>query len=171
MANRETTRPLNKSALLDRESYGAEQKLALKLWVVLARCYNSFAHSEASSIKERALTPPQFGVLEALAHLGPLKMCEIAAKLLMSGANVTGVVDRLEKKGLVRRVMAEGDRRTYHIHLTDAGGKLISATFPEHAEQIQRLTRALSVKEKRALITLLKKFGKSLQAELRQPSA
>ncbi len=165
------SRRLNKSALLDREGYGAEQKLALNLWVVLARCYNSFAQSEALRIKAYDITSPQFGVLETLAHLGPLKMCAIAEKLLMSGANVTGVVDRLEEKGLVQRVMEAGDRRTYRIHLTGAGGKLIAAIFPQHAELIRQATHALSAKEKRTLAALLKKLGKSLQAELRPASA
>jgi MarR family 2-MHQ and catechol resistance regulon transcriptional repressor len=159
---------LNKSALLDREGYSADQKSALKLWVVLARCYNSFAQSEAVRIKGYEITPPQFGVLEALAHLGPLKMCELAEKLLMSGANVTGVIDRLEEKGFVQRVMEADDRRTYRIHLTGAGGKLIADIFPAHAEKIRRLTHALSAKEKRVLAELLKKLGKSLQQDLQQ---
>ncbi len=162
---------LNKCALLDRERYSIEQKSALKLWVVLARCYDTFAQSEALRIKGYEVTPPQFGVLEALAHLGPLKMCEIAEKLLMSGANVTGVVDRLEEKGLVRRVMEADDRRTYHIHLTDSGGKLIAEIFPTHAEKIRLATRALSTKEKRTLTELLKKLGKSVQKEMRQQAA
>lgn len=156
---------LNKCALLDRESYDSEQKLALKLWVVLARCYNSFAQNEAGRIKGYDITPPQFGVLEALAHLGPLKMCELAEKLLMSGANVTGVIDRLEEKGLVQRVMEADDRRTYRIHLTATGGRLIAEIFPSHAEKVRQLTHALSGKEKRALIDLLKKLGKSIQTE------
>lgn len=155
------TQPLKTCALLDRESYDPKRKLALKLWVVLARCYNSFAQNEALNIKGHDLTPPQFGVLEALAHLGPLKMCAIAEKLLMSGANVTGVVDRLEKKGLVRRVMAEGDRRTYHIHLTEAGGRLIAEIFPLHAEHIEAYAGVLTSKEKRQLTELLKKLGKA----------
>lgn len=156
---------LNKCALLDRESYGAEQKMALKLWVVLARCYNSFAQNEAGRIKDYEITPPQFGVLETLAHLGPLKMCELAEKLLMSGANVTGVVDRLEEKGLVQRVMEADDRRTYRIHLTTLGGKLIAEIFPKHAEKIRQLTRTLSAKEKRELTALLKKLGTAIQAQ------
>ena len=81
---------LTRGALLDRESYPECRKEALKLWVVLARCFNSFAHNDAQYLKAFDLTAPQFGVLEALAHLGPMKMCDIGNKLLMSGANVTG---------------------------------------------------------------------------------
>ncbi len=114
-------------------------------------------------MKIKHLTPPQFGVLEALAHLGPMKMCDLGGKLLMSGANVTGVIDRLESKGLVRRVMQAGDRRTYFIHLTDAGGKLISKIFSRHAEVIEELASSLTSAEKRQLTSLLKKLGKSIQ--------
>ena len=153
---------LLKSAILDRGHYAAEQKLALKLWVVLARCYNSFAQVEAVEIKDHDLTAPQFGVLEALAHLGPLKMCDIAHKYLTSGANITGVVDRLEEKGLVQRVMEAEDRRTYRIHLTEAGSRLIAEIFPAHAQTIEKMTGVLSENEKTTLIKLLKKLGKSM---------
>lgn len=152
---------LTSGILLHRDSYPDCRKEALKLWVVLARCYNSFAQHEAQHFKAFDLTPPQFGVLEALAHLGPMKMCDIGNKLLMSGANVTGVVDRLEKKGLVRRVSDAEDRRMFLIHLTEGGSKLIASFFPKHAEQIEAFTRVLTAKEKHQLTELLKKLGKA----------
>lgn len=149
--------------ILERQTYGPCQQQALKLWVVLARCFNSFGQALAHQGRTYGLTPPQFGVLEALAHLGPMKMCDIASKLLMSGANVTGVVDRLENKNMVRRVTEAGDRRTFFIHLTAEGGKLISKTFQRHARQVEALTSSLTPGEKRALIRLLKKLGKAVQ--------
>jgi MarR family 2-MHQ and catechol resistance regulon transcriptional repressor len=152
---------LIKEAALDRESYVACQKQSLKVWVVLARCFNTFAR--ALQFKYGNLTSAQFGVLEALAHLGPMKMCDIAGKLLMSGGNVTGVIDRLEQKGLVRRVVDAEDRRTFVIHLTGSGSKRISEIFPRHAAQIEKLTGVLSAKEKATLIALLKKLGHSIQ--------
>jgi MarR family 2-MHQ and catechol resistance regulon transcriptional repressor len=152
---------LTTGVLLDRENYPPCRKEALKLWVVLARCFNSFAQAEAHHLKTFDLTAPQFGLLEALAHLGPMKMCDIGHKLLMSGANVTGVVDRLESKGLVRRVMEADDRRTFRIHLTDEGSKLIAKFFPLHAERLEAFTSVLTSKEKRLLTDLLKKLGKA----------
>lgn len=160
MAKQLTNKPL-----LDREAYAACQKRSLKLWVVLARCYNSFMQADGMMSTVGTLTQPQFAVLEVLAHLGPLKMCEIAGKLLMSGANVTGVVDRLEKKGLVKRVTEAEDRRMFHIHLTEAGRRLIAEVFPVHAKKIEKLTSALSAHEKLELTRLLKKLGKSIQLQ------
>lgn len=158
------TQRLTKNVILDRDRYSVEQRSSLKLWVVLARCFNSCAQAEAAEIKSYDLTAPQFGVLEALAHLGPMKMCDIAQKYLTSGANITGVVDRLEEKGLVQRVMEEDDRRTYRIHLTEAGGKHITEIFPLHAASIVAMTNVLSAHEKTVLTKLLKKLGKSIQA-------
>jgi len=152
---------LTRGVLLNRDSYAESRKDALKLWVVLARCFNSFAQNEAQQLKGFDLTPPQFGVLETLAHLGPMKMCEIGTKLLMSGANVTGVVDRLEKKRLVRRMMDAEDRRMFLIHLTEEGSKAIAKFFPVHAEQIEAFTNVLTTKEKRQVTDLLKKLGKA----------
>jgi MarR family 2-MHQ and catechol resistance regulon transcriptional repressor len=152
--------------VLDRNAYPGAQKDALKLWVVLARCYSSFAQAEAARSKHEELTQPQFGVLEALAHLGPMKMCDLGGKLLMSGANLTGVIDRLETKGLVRRVMNTGDRRTYIIHLTETGGKRIAKIFSRHAKVIEELTSSLTSVEKRALTSLLKKLGKSIHSSI-----
>lgn len=154
---------LTTGPILDRNAYPESQRDALKLWVVLSRCYSTFAQSEAARTKMKDLTSPQFGVLEALAHLGPMKMCDLGGKLLMSGANVTGVVDRLESKGFVRRVMQVGDRRTYIIHLTDAGGKLISKIFSRHAKVIEELSGRLTSSEKRQLASLLKKLGKTIK--------
>lgn len=156
---------LTKCAVLNRDSYPAYRKEALKLWVVLARCFNSFAQTEAQHLKPFELTSPQFGVLESLAHLGPMKMCEIGNKLLMSGANVTGVVDRLEKKGLVRRVMDAEDRRMFLIHLTEDGSKLITKIFPLLAARLEAFASVLTSKEKRQLIELLKKLGSAEESK------
>ena len=58
------------------------------------------------------VTVSQFGVLEALHHLGPLRQGEISAKLLRSGGNITLVVDNLEARGLVQRTREANDRRS-----------------------------------------------------------
>src|SRR5574341_663408 len=156
-----TSERLTKYAVLDRDGYSACRKEARKLWVVLARCFSAFTQTSAQHLKTFDLTPPQFGVLESLAHVGPMKMCEIGSKLLMSGANVTGLVDRLEKKGLVRRVVDAEDRRLFRIHLTEEGSKLIAKIFPLHASHIEEFASVLTSKEKRLLTDLLNKIGRA----------
>ena len=79
--------------------WSADEERALRLWIALARCYATFAKAIAVKVQEYDLTTPQFGVLEALYHLGPLSLGELADKLLVTGGNVTYVMDRLEEQG------------------------------------------------------------------------
>ena len=78
-----------------------DQRTALRLWVTLARCHATYSKAIASKVQDYGLTTPQFGTLEALYHLGPLTLGELADKLLVTGGNVTYVMDRLEDQGLV----------------------------------------------------------------------
>jgi MarR family 2-MHQ and catechol resistance regulon transcriptional repressor len=85
------------------------QRRALGLWIALARCYSTYSKAVAAIVQERGLTLPQFGALEALYHLGPLSLGELADKLLVTGGNVTYVMDRLESQGLVARFRSRDD--------------------------------------------------------------
>ena len=80
------------------ELYDFEE--ALRLWIALARCYLTFSRSISSQISEYGLTSAQFGAMEALHHVGPMHLGELAEKLLVTGGNVTYVMDRLEEQGL-----------------------------------------------------------------------
>jgi MarR family 2-MHQ and catechol resistance regulon transcriptional repressor len=88
------------------------------------------------------LTPSQFGTLETLLHRGPLCQKEIASKLLVSGGNITMVIDNLEKRRLVERRRSHDDRRYISVTLTAAGRHLISRVFPRH---VARVVEELSV--------------------------
>jgi MarR family 2-MHQ and catechol resistance regulon transcriptional repressor len=136
---------------------------ALRLWIALARCYATYSRSVANKVGEYGLTTPQFGIIEALYHLGPLSLGQLADKLLVTGGNVTYVMDRLEAQGLVLRERSPQDRRIIQAKLTADGRKLISEVFPGHAEFIEDLASHLEVDEQEALRSLLKKLGRSIQ--------
>lgn len=101
----------------------------------------------------------QFGVLEALLHLGPMTQCVLGEKLLRSGGNITLVIDNLEKHGLVRRERQTEDRRTIVIHLTPKGMRLIKRVFPAHAKMILKEMSQLEPKEQEDLRRLCRKLG------------
>src|SRR2546430_13907513 len=84
------------------------------------------------------LTASQFGILEALLHLGPVCQGELAEKQLRSCASITSVVEGLEKKGMVERRRDGSDKRFVTVRLTDKGAKLIGAVFPKHAKDVTR---------------------------------
>src|SRR5688572_9074442 len=106
------------------------------------------------------LTINQFGVLEALHHLGPMCQRALGEKLLTSGGNITRVVDNLERRKLVRRERDATDRRYITVHLSPEGRALIQQIFPGHVARITEEMSALGAGEQEELQRLLKKLGK-----------
>ncbi len=142
--------------------WGREEETALRLWIALARSYLTFSRVVSSKVLEYGLTIPQFGILEALHHLGPLSLGELAEKLLVTGGNITYVMDRLEDQELVYRERSEEDRRVVKAHLTPGGRELITRVFPGHASYVRELVSHLTPEERDELRTLLKKLGKGI---------
>ena len=148
-----------------------EEVLALDTWIKLTRAVDSFGARLFRRGVSGDLTPSQFGVLEALHHLGPLNQGEICSKLLLSGGNVTVVIDNLEKRGLVRRERAEHDRRVVIVSLTEAGAALIAHIFPLHAAAVAEGMSALSAAEQQTLGQLCRKLGKAQTGQPAAPAA
>jgi len=146
-------------------AWSDEQDVSLRLWVTLARCYSTYAKAIAAKVQDYGLTTPQFGTLEALYHLGPLSLGELADKLLVTGGNVTYVMDRLEDQGLVYRYRRPDDRRVILARLTPEGRELVAEVFPGHASYIQHLSRHLSPDEQNQLSGMLKALGKGIQTK------
>jgi MarR family 2-MHQ and catechol resistance regulon transcriptional repressor len=142
-----------------------DQDVALRLWVTLARCYATYAKAIAAKVQDYGLTTPQFGTLEALYHLGPLSLGELAEKLLVTGGNVTYVMDRLEDQGLVYRYRRPDDRRVILARLTSEGRDLVAEVFPSHTSYIEHLSRHLSADEQNELSGLLKTLGMGIQTK------
>jgi MarR family 2-MHQ and catechol resistance regulon transcriptional repressor len=142
--------------------YGEKANLALDTWVKLARASSSFNKKSLENIRSFGLTQPQFGVIEALGHLGPMKIGVLCNKMLVSGGNMTLVLDNLEKIELIERVHSKEDRRAILIQLTEKGHSLFTKVFSNHAEFIFSLMSVLTEKEQKELGKLLKKLGKGI---------
>lgn len=135
-----------------------QQVLALNTFIKLVRCTNSVANHVHKHLRKE-LTVSQFGILEALFHLGPMSQKQLSAKILKSAGNITTIINNLEKAGLVIRVLSLEDKRYYAIHLTDEGCKLINRVFPDHAEIICKRMSVLTEEEQQTLGGLLKKLS------------
>jgi MarR family 2-MHQ and catechol resistance regulon transcriptional repressor len=146
-------------------AWSTSQEESLRLWIALARCYATVAREVSGRITEYGLTPPQFGVLEALYHLGPLSLGDLAGKLLVTGGNITYVMDRLEEQGLALRDRSGPDRRVVLARLTPDGAKMVRDVFPGHAAFIEELAEPLDGGERDALRNLLKKWGRGLSGD------
>ena len=134
------------------------QRDALSVYVKLMRATNQTTSKIHGHLRDDNLTVSQFGVLEALHHLGPLPQSELGEKILKSNANLTTVVDSLERKTLVMRKRAEEDRRRVTVYLTESGRELIARVFPRHAEIVAKAFEFLSDEEKDILSNLLRKL-------------
>lgn len=139
-----------------------DKKQALKLYVVLSKAYRSASEADKKEISNYGVNPTEFAVLELLYHKGPQPIQQIASRVLLTSGSMTYVVTQLEKKGLLKRVVSERDRRVYFAELTEAGTKLIADIFPAHEKSIADMMNALSDAEAEILIEQLKKLGKSI---------
>lgn len=136
-----------------------QQQNALNVYIKLMRATNRTTGAIHHHLQQDNLTHSQFAVLEALYHLGPLSQGELGQKILKSNANLTTVVDSLEKKQLAQRVRNEKDRRRVEVNLTSAGSELISRVFTRHAKIVADEFAVLSGAEQKLLGRLLKKLG------------
>lgn len=130
----------------------------MNAWVKLARAASAVGSRLASRLAEHDLSESQFGVLDALHHLGPLHQCDLARKILRTTGNVTLVVDNLERRGLVQRQRGETDRRFVLVRLTVAGEELIRRVFPLHADAVATEMAMLSSDEHRELSRLCRRL-------------
>jgi len=137
-----------------------EEIRALNTFVKLTRANDSLLNRLSNRGTQDKLSPTQFGVLEALYHLGTMCQGELSAKLLKSSGNITLVIDNLEKRGLVRRVRDDNDRRMIQMLLTDQGCELIAELLPGHVASIVEEMSALEPHEQEELGRLCRKLGK-----------
>jgi len=89
------------------------------------------------------LTSSQFAVLEALYHIGPLSQSALGLKIYRSQADITTILDNLERKTSIQRNRGVVDRRTVTVTLSKDGKKLIKDSFPEHLSKIVKAFKVL----------------------------
>ena len=142
-----------------------DETRALKTYVKLMRAAESITTRAHKHLSSAGLTVSQFGVLEAIHHLGPLSQKELGRKILRSSGNITMVIDNLEKRRLVRRERDTSDRRIFIVHLTDEGQKLIRKIFPSHAALITGEMSVLNATDQTVLGNLCKKVGLGLNPQ------
>jgi len=140
-------------------SYSEEDRKNLRIIVGLARTAGKENRNTAAHVSRYGITLAQFSVLEALYHLGDLRIGDIIEKTLSTGGNMTVVIKNLEKEGLVEKRCDPQDRRSSIIHLLPMGEDLMKQIFPEHIENVRDFFSNLNTEEKDQLSSLLKKLN------------
>jgi MarR family transcriptional regulator, 2-MHQ and catechol-resistance regulon repressor len=141
------------------QSYRSQKRLSLVTYVKLMRAANAARNFASRSLVGTGLTLTQFAALEALYHLGPMSLSDIAQKVLTTGGNLTMVVGNLEKQGLARRQRPPEDRRVLIVALTAKGKALIRQIFPRHAAAIVEFLAVLTPEQQVRLGDLCRKLG------------
>jgi len=136
--------------------------------LVLWKAAKAIEKVDHASIADSGLQLSEFGILEVLLHKGPLPISLIGEKVLLTSGSMTAAVDRLDKKGLTKRVRNPDDRRSTQVHLTDSGQRTIERAYRRHAANLEAIAAVLQPHEKAELVRLLKKIGR--HAEGLQPN-
>jgi DNA-binding MarR family transcriptional regulator len=138
-----------------RRARRSEPSLELSMWLRLLKTHNLILMRVRRGMAGRC-TLPQFDVLAQVAR-APRGMTfrELSRSLLVSAGNLTGIVDRLETDGLVRREVVAHDRRSFRIRLTGAGRRRIGALIPRHREDLARILAPVPAGKLQELRTLL----------------
>ena len=117
-----------------------------------------FLRESTRLFRPQGLTAAQFNVLNLLGAPdaeGGLSQRELADKLVVDRSNVTGLIDRMETAGWVRRADDPADRRVYRVQLTTTGKKLWQKMAPAYAEVVRQVTARLGERQMRDTVALL----------------
>jgi len=98
----------------------------------LARCYQAFQRASDAHIRHSGLTPPQFDIVVTLGNTDGMTFKELGSRTLITKGTLTGVVDRLEARGLVARAASPTDGRSTLVRLTPEGEHLFQRVFEPH---------------------------------------
>lgn len=142
-----------------------DDRIDLRMWLRLLTCATMMERRVRKGLRDDfETTLPRFDVLAQLdrAPRG-LTMGELSARLMVSNGNLTGLVDRLVKEGLVDSRPSPDDRRVQRVRLTEAGRRLFTEMAPANRQWIAAMTAALSRDDMAQLYVLLAKLKRSVQ--------
>ena len=133
---------------------------ALRIWLRLLTCTQLIERRVRSGLREEfATTLPRFDLMAQLErHREGLKMNELSRLLMVTGGNITAIVDQLEKEGQVERLDDSADRRAFRIRLTRSGEKSFTEMARAHEQWVVELLAGLTRKEHDELLKLLAKL-------------
>ena len=156
----------SKPPQVDRET-GANEgaHTSLRLWLRLLTCATMIENRVRVKLREDfETTLPRFDLMAQLArHPDGLKMGDLSKLMMVTGGNVTGITDQLEKDGLVERLTLPGDRRAWQVRLTPKGQEVFEAMAVVHEAWIVNWMSSLNGDEQHTLHSLLGKLKQGVR--------
>jgi len=139
-------------------------KQNLRLWLKLLSCTNLIERDIQTHMRGTDVTLPRFDFMAVLYQAGSeLNMGSISQQLMVSNGNVTGIADRLEKQGLIRRWPWANDRRHWYAALTEEGQRVFQELAQEHEQWVATALQGLDDDEVEQLMGLLTKLKHSVE--------
>ena len=148
---------------VDSETYGTNHEAepgVLRLWLRLLACTTTIENQVSSRLRSQFdTTLPRFDLMAQLARFPDgLLMSELSQRMMVSGGNITGITDNLERDGLVERVAQPKDRRAKKVRLTTRGWVAFEQMATIHATWIDEWLGSLNTQEQQQLYALLGKI-------------
>ena len=113
----------------------------------LSKAYQAFEKYSASHVRDLGITPTQFDILATLGNQPPMTCKKLGDKTLITKGTLTGVLERLDAKGLIHRLPNEEDARSYKIGLSQSGKTLFEKVFPGHVEYLKQAFNATTSRD------------------------
>lgn len=125
---------------------------------MLAECMQAFERFSGESVRKSGLTHAQFDIIATLGNTAGMTYKELGDKTLITKGTLTGVIERLEQKGLVVRQRSDDDKRSYCVRLTAAGEATFNEVFPKVVAHGRQLFAPYSEADFDAMEAALRKF-------------
>ena len=140
-----------------------ERKCTNQPFLVLMQTSKAIQERIRMEMMKNKLNITEFSVLESLYQKGKQTIQQIGQSILISSGSMTYVIDKLEKKGLLKRNACPNDRRAIHVMLTDDGEDLMEKMMPEHEELVDDMFGSLNDDEAERIVKLLNKVSKRVE--------
>ena len=139
-------------------------RMELRVWLRLITCFNLLDSAVRQSLhQDHSTTLPRFDVLAQLYRTStPMSMGDLSRRLMVTNANITGLISRLTREGLGDRRPSSQDRRRQIVELTTEGRRLFEAMAEDHREWLSDMTAGLDHKEMTELFRLLGRLKESV---------
>ena len=124
----------------------------------VVRAYQAFDAISEAHIRKMGLTGPQFDIIATLGNTPGMTCGELGEKTLITKGTLTGVLDRLEGKGLVTRVVSKDDRRSFTVKLTRQGQACFESVFPDQLNFLNQYFSQLSTEERATIESSMTRF-------------
>jgi MarR family 2-MHQ and catechol resistance regulon transcriptional repressor len=138
---------------------------------LLAETYQAFERLSGRHVRELGLTPAQFDIVATLGNTAGMSFRTLGERTLITKGTLTGVVDRLEARGVVERVASDTDRRSVIVRLTPAGEGEFRRVFEPHIAHLARAFDGYDAAGLAALEAHLTRLRDGLVGTVRRPVA